>query len=282
MSAATRLRSRTPTDAPNRRAFTLIELLTIVAIIAVMVAVAVASVGSGRRVARIRGATRDVFATIRQARSVALVTQQASVVTYSSVEVDGETCARVVLDSVRLMSSKNSSVVQTLGGETVDLADPNGVAEKEAAKGGETAETGSAASGGGETIEEILFAPVDEEVFRGIAIKVVTGEEALEQDEDVRQAANSAFSNVDSLIGRYKEAKRQAEKKSEASEEPADAKPAADGTQEPVRIAWEPNGRCEPHQVWIYPSGSDPESGLSIKVDRFGAAKVISPWEDDR
>ncbi len=263
-----------------RRAFTLIELLTIVAIIAIMVTVAVASVGSGQRVARIRGATRDVFATIRQARSVALVTQQASVVTYSTVTVDDETCARVVLDSVKLMSTKSSSVVQTLRGDTVDLADPNGEAAKKASSEAETAP--SAESGGGETVEEILFAPIDEDVLRGIAIKVVVGDDALdERDEEVRKSTASAFSNAESLVGKYAEAKRRADEKAE-KDGADESEPARDETQEPVRIAWEPNGRCEPHQVWIYPSGSDPESGLSIKVDRFGAAKVISPWEDER
>jgi len=32
----------------------------------------------------------------------------------------------------------------------------------------------------------------------------------------------------------------------------------------------------EPHKVWIYADGKKPESGLCIKVDSFGAAKVVS------
>lgn len=51
--------------------------------------------------------------------------------------------------------------------------------------------------------------------------------------------------------------------------------------QEPVSIVWEVNGRTEPHQVWIYRDGSTPEKGLSIKVDRFGGAKVLGLGEDD-
>jgi hypothetical protein len=39
---------------------------------------------------------------------------------------------------------------------------------------------------------------------------------------------------------------------------------------------WETNGRTDPHQVWIYPDGSAPENGLLIRVDRFGAVKVVS------
>lgn len=260
-----------------RRAFTLIELLTIVAIISVMVTVAVMSISSGQGIARVRGATRDVYATIRQARSVALVTQQSTVITYSTVKVDGETCARVVVDSVKLMSTKSSGLVQTLSGETVDLSDPTGQA---AAPVGD-AESGEAVQpGGGESIEEILFAPIDDNVMHGIALKVVVGDEALDEvSDEIRQASRSAFSNADALLGHYGEAKR----KAESEEKAEDGAPSieADDSQEPVRVVWEPNGRCEPHQVWIYPAGSDPEKGLSIRIDRFGAAKVLSPGEDD-
>ncbi len=270
-----------------RRAFTLIELLTIVAIIAIMVTVAVTSMTSGQRVARIRGATRDIFATVRQARSIALVTGQASVITYSTVKVDGESCARVVLDSVRLMSSRASSVVQTLSGDTIDLADPNGEAAKEKAPRNKTASaeatTTASSEVSGETVEEILFAPIDDDILRGMAVKVVVGTDLEDvRSDDVRKATASAFSNAESLVGKYAAAKKQAEEKkaAEATEDDDEDKIEEDETQEPVRIAWEPNGRCEPHQIWIYPSGSDPEEGLSIKVDRFGAAKVVSEEDD--
>ena len=54
----------------------------------------------------------------------------------------------------------------------------------------------------------------------------------------------------------------------------------ADEGQEPVSIVWEANGRCDPHRVWVYLDGSTPDKGLCIKVDRFGAAKVVSDDED--
>ena len=56
---------------------------------------------------------------------------------------------------------------------------------------------------------------------------------------------------------------------------PRRSKPSED-VGEPVSIVWETNGRVEPHRVWIYPDGARPEDGLSIKVDAFGAAKVVS------
>ena len=54
------------------------------------------------------------------------------------------------------------------------------------------------------------------------------------------------------------------------------AREAAAEGEGPVSIVWETNGRVEPHQVWIYPDGARPEDGLSIRVDRFGGAKVVS------
>ena len=268
-----------------RRAFTLIELLTIVAIISVMVTVAVVGVSSGQGASRLRGATRDVFAAIRQARSVALVTQQPAVITYSAKIVDGELCARVEIDSAKLISAPSSTIVQTLSGETVDLADPTGAAAEASQRGGTADAEADEAPRGGESVEDILFAPVDESVMKGVAIKVVVGEEALsEQEQSVRASANSAFSNVDYLRGRYQDAKKKATAAAEAvaTEEEAatGATAASEQVQEPVSVTWEPNGRCEPHQVWVYLAGKDPESGLSIKVDRFGAAKVVSKEDE--
>jgi len=268
-----------------RRAFTLIELLTIVAIISVMVTVAVVGVSSGQGASRLRGSARDVFAAIRQARSVALVTQQPAVITYSTKIVDGELCARVEIDSAKLISAPSATIVQTLSGETVDLADPTGAAVEASQRGGTADAEADAAPRGGESVEDILFAPVDESVMKGVAIKVVVGEEALsELEQSVRASANSAFSNVDYLRGRYQDAKKKATAAAEAvatEEEAATGATAAfEQVQEPVSVTWEPNGRCEPHQVWVYLAGKDPESGLSIKVDRFGAAKVVSKEDE--
>ena len=91
------------------------------------------------------------------------------------------------------------------------------------------------------------------------------------------------FSNVDYLLGKYKEKK---EEETAAEEEKAAALGAplssslADEDQEPVSVVWEANGRCDPHRVWVYLDGKRPESGLCIKVDRFGAAKVLSGDEE--
>ena len=259
-----------------RRAFTLIELLAIVAIIGIMVAAGVVSLGAGQGAARTRGATRDIFATIRQARSTALVTQQPCVLSYSTATVDGETCAKVEITSARIFSGSSVTEAETLSGERVNLADPNGAAAGRAAADGDAAD----GAGGGEAVEDILFEPIAAEVVKGMAIQVKMADELveLEQNEEKSRSMISAFSNVDALLGRYSEAK----KKEAAAEEPDAAAPTpGDDTQAPVSVVWEVNGRCEPHRVYVYPAGKSPESGLCIKIDRFGAAKVLSFGEED-
>ena len=275
-----------------RRAFTLIELLVIVAIMGTMVAVATISVRSGQDAARVKGATRDMMAAIRHARSMALVMMQPTVITYSTKRIDDEICANVEVEGVKLLSSNTSETVETLSGEVV-MRDGSSVEEHEAAvkaaareaekakaSGGEDA---IAESGGGETMEEILFAPIASEVVRGVRIKVAMGDELIRTEEAEKKSANkiSVFSNVDYLLGKYREKKSEEKAAAEALAESSDAAPSSpDEDQEPVSLVWEANGRCDPHRVWIYLDGKKPESGLCIKVDRFGAAKVLSGEED--
>lgn len=260
-----------------RRAFTLIELLTVVAIAGMMVTVAMVSITRGQSGARMKGATRDIFATIRRARSVALVSQQPAVITYSTVTVDGEVSARIEINSAKMMKSDTVFTAQTLSGETVTIG-ADGPDEAPPA-----AEDGEAPAGGGETIEDILFSSISEDVLRGVAIKVAVGDEALEQDRDAEKEKSkiSVFSNVDYLLGRFNESREKSDGKGDAAEADAESEPSASDLQAPVSVVWEVNGRCEPHRVWIYPAGSSPDRGLSIKIDRFGAAKVLAQGEDD-
>ena len=241
-----------------RRAFTLIELLVIVAIIGIMVATSVVNIGAGQRAARIRGATRDIFAVIRHARSTALVTQQPSVITYSTVTVDDEVCAKVEINAAKILNADTVQRASTLSGETVSLFDNEG----------------SDGDSGGLTVEDVLFAPISTDVVRGIRIKVLKDGEQLEYADDEAKARPkiSVFSNVDYLIGKLKDAKAKEAEESGLSA----SQPMPDSSdQEPVSVVWEVNGRTEPHKVWVFPDGSSPEKGLCISIDRFGAAKVL-------
>lgn len=252
-----------------RRAFTLIELLVVVAIIGIMVATSVVNVGAGQRAARVRGAARDIFAVIRHARSTALVTQQPSVITYSTAVVEDEVCAKIEINAAKIMNADMVQSASTLGGETVSLFD---------------AGAGGGDSSGGQTVEDVLFAPISTDVVKGMRLKVLKEGERLEyaQDEARDRPKISVFSNVDYLIGKLKDAKaKEAEEKAEEDRLSSASAVPDSSDQEPVSVVWEVNGRTEPHRVWIFADGSSPEKGLCIKIDRFGAAKVVSGDDEE-
>ncbi len=264
-----------------RRAFTLIEILTVVAIIAIMVTASVVSVRSGQNAARVKSATRDIFATIRHARSVALITQQPSVITYSTGMVDGEVCAKVEIVTAKLLDDLSVNEATTLAGDVVRIGGEEVAAEE---KKSETAAV--ADNGDGQSVADILFSPISSEVVKGLRLKVTKGSETLAGEEmsaEQRKSMISAWGTASGIIDSYRKSQEKLAAEKAAKEEESDAagESAASENQEPVSIVWEVNGRTEPHRVWIYRDGSTPEKGLSIKVDRFGAAKVIGLGEDD-
>ena len=266
----------------RRSAFTLIELLVIVAVIGIMTTGAILAVAAGQKAVRVKGATRDVFAAIRQARSVALVTQKPVIVNYATTVEDGEPRAVVEIVSAKLMDTQTDrSSIQTITGYPLKGAAAEPVPEKPAKAGGDEKKEGAGDGGEGKSVEDILFAPVDSEVVTGMRLKVLRGDEYLESRADERPKSKvSVFSNVDYLIGRYKDAKAEADKEKKAAQPEAKGEDAAkapgEDVGEPVSIVWETNGRVEPHKVWVYPDGARPEDGLCIKVDAFGGAKVLS------
>ena len=241
---------------------------------ATMVSVAVVSIRAGQGSARIKGATRDVMASIRHARSMALVMMQPAVVTYSTVSDGDGVCAQIEVEGARLTAGVDAKdVVQTLSGEPIC---------RDGTPVGEEGEATALGEGGGQTVEDVLFAPLSREVVHGVRVKVTKGDERLEFEREESRSANriSVFSNVDYLLGKYRAAKSAETKKDEpAADESADPPAAAAKAEEdqpPVSVVWEANGRCEAHRVWVYLDGSTPDKGLCIKVDRFGAAKVVS------
>ena len=275
-----------------RRAFTLIELLTIVAIIGIMVTASVVSVRSGQSAARVKSATRDIFATIRHARSVALVSQQPSVITYSTERVDGEVLAKIEIVTAQIFKDSAVKEATTLSGERVMIGVDDEVEgektaavedaaarEKSAAEGEEQVATDTA--GPGQTVSDILFAPISTEVLRGLRLKVTMGDDKIEEEVTAEQKKSmiSAWGTASGIIESYR--KQRAAEKAKAEEEEAMREAADSSMQEPVSVVWEVNGRTEPHRVWIYRDGSTTEKGLSIMIDRFGGAKVLGLGEDD-
>lgn len=264
-----------------------------------MVAIGVGSIRAGQGAARVKGATRDIYAAIRHARSVALVTGQRVLVTYSNETDDDEPVAKVDVVSAKIMStpSKDTLVQPYYVMDYVDLprkdAQPSGggqelvhirgsKAKGFASDGSADAADGASDASSGETLEEVLFAPMDTSVVKGMRLKAVKGEDAVADETDVQRSHRiSMSSNVDWLLKLYKGAKSESEasKKGESASSPSQDKKddtSADEMQEPVSVIWETNGAVEPHKVWVYAAGQKPEEGLLLSVDRFGAVKVLS------
>lgn len=258
----------------HHRGFTLIELLVIIAIIGTMAGVGVVSVHAGRDAMRLRGAARDVFAAIRHARSQALVSQKPVVVTYSTVidQESGEPVATVETTSAKLFSKGvDRSKIQLFTGGYLPASKDSSVDAEAAAAGDE----------GGSLVEDVLFAPINKEVVSGMRIKAVVGGDDLASAESAPGRRLSVFSSTDYLLSLFNSAKSKP-KTATPAEQPSDASPASaaassiGASDAPVSVVWETNGRVEPHRVWVYADGSTPESGLSIVIDRFGAAKIES------
>ena len=106
-----------------RRAFTLVELLVIVAIIGVMVTAAVVSIVKGQRYARMKGSVRTVFATVRQARSIALVSQKPCVLTFSTKNTGDGAVSSVTITSTELIKPREGMRVRSLSGRWVVLGE---------------------------------------------------------------------------------------------------------------------------------------------------------------
>ncbi len=280
-----------------RRGFTLIELLVIIAIIATMISVSVLSIQAGQSAARLRGATRGVFATIRQARSIALVTKQPSIITFSTKKVDGDVVSKAEITSARLMTDKSLMTsagrpprsidgYQTLSGaggesERTDRRQAFVVSNRDDGSDGATA-SGEA----GHSVEEALFRPMDEEVMSGVCVRLVMEDEEIEdasgEVDEAKRAMVSTFSNIDALLGLYsKYREEKAKREAEAAEQAKTPVKEAEVIEEERHVQWQSNGRTDPHAVYVYAEGKEWSDGWCVKVDLYGATKVDSDGEDD-
>ncbi len=276
-----------------RRGFTLIELLVICAILATMVSIGVGSIMSGQGTARVKGATRDVYAAIRHARSVALVTGQRVLVTYSNEKSEDEVAVKIEVVAAKIMKASSGGEkpqpyyvmdYKDVPGQPQtgqELVHIRGSKAKPAASVGKTADEAESSldESGGDTIEDILFSPMDSSVVKGMRVKVLKGDEALKDETAVQTKSRiSVFSNVDYLKSRYQEAKAAEKEKVKGKGEGEGEKSSGsvNDMDEAVSVVWETNGAVEPHRVWIYPDGKKPEDGLMLNVDSFGAVKVLN------
>ena len=234
--------------------FTLIELMAIIAIMGVLTTVAVISFSGGKGSTQMFAAARDVMATVRRARSTALVTMKPVVVEYSN-ESDGEgTRAKITIKAEKLFSSSaKSEPVYTLAGERVQGDEDEAATEE----GEEQA---------GETLEDMLTPDaIPADVLEGMKLKVLNENEQLQLTTTYRSSI-SIFSTADNISRTYggDEVKKTVDK----------AEGVDEATESPVKVVFAVNGTVDPaHKIWVYPEESTPEKGICIEVDRFGDIK---------
>ena len=256
-----------------RKGFTLIELMAVVAIIAMMVAGSLAVSTSNRESARLKGAVRAVYATLRQARVTALVTCKPCEITYSTHAGRGDIKIKSAIDGDG-DGTATPQTVSTISGEEIFIGDGGNGGEKS-----------------GRSLRKIFSPELPEELMNGISLKVVKEDDFGGEDisEEKKKSMLSVYSNVDYLLGRKSgseeagEQKTGEETKDDASGAVEAASPSGgDDPSDETVIQWEANGKCEAHKVWVYLSGTKKERGFCISVDSSGVAKVLDGREDDR
>lgn len=272
----------------RRAGFTLIEILIVVGIICVMLAVAVASVASGRDAARARAAARGVAQMSHYASALAILRQRSAVISFSgntiTVQLSGEGVdkSEVGQPVAPIYREVNGETVPTL----MDVAsdDAAGSADGQPGAGGEksTKKTGYlytedildeeelAKEDATRSYEGILFRVelVDEE---GNALDAVTSTQLRSEADALiakRGPAGAAWSNTSGEIdlGADDDAGK------------PEIRPENEG-----RVIYETNGNCTPYRVTLFAAAEDDEEGeelMTVNVSRSGKVTIGDDEED--
>ena len=265
---------RTVAHNRARRGFTLLELIVVVAIVAIMMSTAVLSVSSGTAAARMKNAVRSVWQLSGYARTMALLRQHPVVITYSEVW-EGNDFVKSQIE-VKAGSESTSSAPEMSTRAARSIYDPEAelpALDLEEEEGDSDADAVS--EGTDEAAQE----------FADVHLKVELDEEGLSRYG--KKKTVSVFSNVDFLLGRNRQDKQESDDRpgaggtrSRASDDDDEA--ARQEKREPVSIIFETNGRCVPHRILVWREGQDAREAPGQEVDRFGAMKNPEAEEDDK
>ncbi len=265
-----------------KKGFTLVEIIIVLAIMAIITGSAVLSVGAGMKSAKLRDAARTVQQYTRHAKAVALLKQRPVVLLFEEVMENGEFVkSRVSISFSRDATGQGSGIgvgkngsgasdglTRTLSGLVVGAPEDGG---DMLLPGGSEAmgdlSAGADASGtAGETRDPLMAEPRE---FEGVRISA-----RLKDQEETRPRV-SVFSNVDVLLRKKRKADEEAAAKEArlAGTDPQDD----EGPDKPEEehdssfsIVYEANGRCEPFEVSVYKDGTDERDGLTVSIGRFG------------
>lgn len=234
---------------------------------AAMVTMSVISVRSGQEAFRLKGATRDILAKVRYARSVALVSRNSVKVTYSNTSVEGERAAKIDVQPLDdgFISDNVPSNIQTLSGKPLSSIDLESKIEE--------SKSGSNNEGSGDTVVSMLKPEIDSSLVQGIAIKVIGSNEARMANHT--QAQKRSRMSVSGTNFKLKELSS-----AESNSESVATKSLDSSVGEINEVIWSSLGITEEHTIYIYVEGADYTEGYKIHVDEMGGVKVYGPDEE--
>ena len=259
-----------------KKGFTLVEIIIVLAIMAIILGSAVMSVGTGMKSARLRDAARTVQLYTRHAKAVALLKQRPVVLQFEEVCENGQFL--------------KSRVSLTFSGDATGSGEQGiGVGHNGSGSSDGLTRTLSGLVVGADVTAEGFLAPSDDtdeapdplmaepREFEGIRIQ------AKLKEEEVARSRISVFSNADTLLKRKAEAdaaKREqeqarAERLGKVADKKADDKEDEAFKEEEEKessfsVVYEANGRCDPFLVNIFKDGTDERDGLTVSIGRFG------------
>lgn len=249
-------------EKKKRGGFTLLELLAVVAILAVFVSAAAVSIVSGTASAKVGSGVRGVVQMTRYARTMALLKQRPVNVVFHS---DGtiEAIAETSNDGF------SKSEADEIGSPAAPVSDPPG-SLKEGALQAETVSSRGSAEDGGEVGEEgedaqrsgaadKFSSEQDVKKFDGVTFTV----EILDETGAVIDPADAES------LGR--------------SVKTGEREPDGDAGGDPVAttsIRYDTTGRCPPFRVIVRRADAPDSPGRTVSVDRFGRTRADA--EDPR
>ncbi len=277
-----------------KRGFTLIELLVVVAIIGVMMAGALLTLGTGRDIAHLKEASRGVAQMAHYANALALLRQRPVVLSYTQKTGEGGTpitCIDVRLSGESMAVTGGGKpaepIYRKVEGQDTDLAGGAAATEAASADGEEPGVTVAERTGAFFTRKildpEELAKEDASRVFEGVSVELeLLGEDGAVVDDRtaalLKDQAEGILNNRKTAIAAWSNTSGEIEIKGKGGTD-EDEDGAVQG-KSPDHVIFETNGNCQAHRVVLRMAGEDGKSdGLTITVSRTGKITIGDPEE---